>query len=277
MFAAASTQRLVREATDEGNPRRLNAISELGRQAMNEEIIACLSAIVRQCRQQPNGMAVAAAKALAQSDDPRISTVLAQLLDHEAVSDLQHYLVMTLAHPRHGTALAPIVKAASRELGATGHCHWLEGLIAAIGTPQAKTAWEEYRIASVDSVLQVALARLKLSVIPEVAEQDLADIGTPNALRALATLRQEMVWPLLHIARTSDNYDSVGQAVIKLKALKILSVPGSAEALQDFLSLPARTLTQWVHRHEHVESGALESWTERYERSSSDFGQRPGM
>ena len=83
MFAAATTQRLFRDATDETSPRRLNAIRELGRQAMNEDIMACLMAVMRQCRQQPNGMAIEAAKVLAQSGDPRISTVLAQFLDHE--------------------------------------------------------------------------------------------------------------------------------------------------------------------------------------------------
>jgi len=275
MFAAATTQRLVHEATDAGNPRRLDAISELGRQEMSEEIIGGLAAVVRQSRHQPSGTAVAAAKVLAQSNHPRISTVLAELLDHEANSDLQHFLVMTLAHPRHSAAIAPIIAAASRELAATGHCHWLEGLLGAIGTPQAKSAWDEYRAASVDSILQAALARLKLSVIPEVAEQDLADIGTPAADRALAALRQEMIRPLLHIAKTSDNYDNVGRAITKLKTLKILSVPGSAEAMQDFLSQPARKLIRWIPRQEHVESGALESWTDRVERSSSDFGQRP--
>ncbi|WP_119392861.1 hypothetical protein [Taklimakanibacter lacteus] len=275
MFAATTTQRLVRAATDAGNPRRLEAIRELGRQAMSEEIIACLASVVRQCRQQPNGMAIAAAKALAQSADPRISAALAEFLDHESTYELQHYLVTVLSHPRHGIALMPIVAAALRELGATGHCHWLENLLTTIGTPEARNAWEEFRTASVAPVLRSALNRLKLEVIPDSAERELADIDTPQARQALATLRREMVWPVLHIAKTSESYDRVADAITKLKALKILSVPGSAEALQDFLSQPARPLTQWVHRQEHVESGALESWTERYERSTSDFGQRP--
>jgi hypothetical protein len=88
-------------------------------------------------------------------------------------------------------------------------------------------------------------------------------------------LRCEMVSLLVHIVSTSDNYDRVAEAVTKLKTLKILSVPGSAEALQDFLRQPARLLIKYVYRQEQVESGALESWTERFERSSSNFGQRP--
>ena len=178
---------------------RLNAIRELGRQAMNEDIMACLMAVMRQCRQQPNGMAIEAAKVLAQSGDPRISTVLAQFLDHELTYDLQHYLVTVLGHPRHGTALAPIVAAALRELRATGFCRWLEVLLAQIGTPEAKRM-ESYRVASVDPVLRSALDRLKLEVIPDLAEKELADIDTPQARHALATLRREMIgrcftWP----------------------------------------------------------------------------------
>jgi hypothetical protein len=275
MFAAATTERLIREASDRANPQRLAAVRGLGEQAMTEEIITCLSAIVRQCRQQPTGLAIEAAKALAQSDDPRISMVLAGLLDHESTYDLQHYLVTALSHPRHATALAPIVAAALRELHATGFCHWLEALLTRIGTPEAKSAWEDYRIASVDPLLQSALGRLKLEVIPDSAENELADIDTPQARKALATLREEMVWPLLHIAETSESYDRVAEAVTKLKALKVLSVPGSAEALRDFLNQPARALTKYIYRQEHVETGALESWTDRIERSSSDFGQRP--
>ena len=71
------------------------------------------------------------------------------------------------------------------------------------------------------------------------------------------------------MAKTSENYDRVAEAVTKLKALKILSVPGSAEALQEFLGQPARALTKYIYRQEHVESGALESWTDRMERAAA--------
>jgi hypothetical protein len=275
MFAAATTQRLFRNATDEANPRRLDAIRELGQQAMSEDIIAYLLTIVRQSRRHPAGLAIEAVKALASSDDPRVSSGLAQLLDHESSHDLQHYLMTILGHPRHGAAVAPIVEAALRDLHATGFCHWVEALLSQIGTPEAKKAWESYRAASVGPMLQAALARLKLGVIPDSAEGELADINTPEARQALVALRREMVSLLVHIVSTSDNYDRVAEAVTKLKTLKILSVPGSAEALQDFLRQPARMLTKYVYRQEQVESGALESWTERFERSSSTFGQRP--
>lgn len=275
MFSGIIVKRLIRQASDSNHPRRLDAIKMLGNRPMTTESIACLADIVRRYHDRPTGDALEAAKSLAKSGDPRISAVLASLISIDSNYQLKDYLVATLSHPKHEAAIPPILEAASRELNATGRCQWVQGVLEAIGTAEATSGWNSFRRASVKPILRTALGQMKsLSMVPENTEGDLQSIGTPEAFAALDTLRREMIGPLLRIVLDSDDYDGVKGAVEKLQSLKTLSVPGSSEALQRFLSLPARKLVKWQEFSEQDESGALKRWTDKREESSRDFGQR---